>query len=109
MSAEFPRSTAFRRSTISFKVRIGAVTFGNYLWLPWPLNMERGIVPANSARRLWVVKLRHLIEHFGLILKSEESMCAPLRNIQHVPVGRRQDHGDPAPERRGFRPAAGGG
>src|SRR5262249_1038549 len=66
------------------EVRICAVAFGNHFDFCRPDNLECRIVPTNSAGRLGIVELRHLVEDLRLTFQTQEAVCATFWDVDHV-------------------------
>ena len=85
-SAESSRPSSVPSAIILFEIRVASVAFGNHFDSPGHSIPNAGSFQRTSARRFRVIELRHLVEHFCLILERKETVGAAFRNIKRPMV-----------------------
>jgi hypothetical protein len=85
------------------EIRVIAVARMEHGRLDGPLDAKDRIVPANTPLSLGRIVRRHVVEDFGLVGEGHIAVGAPLGDIQHPAMLRRQFHAKPFLERRGLR------
>src|SRR5437867_3730839 len=62
------------------EIRIVSITLRNDSHFKWQPYSERWVIPSKPSRALWRVKLRHLIEDFGVVLQSYKAVSESFRD-----------------------------